>query len=545
MIGATRRWLRRNRNRIAIGAGVVGAAYLAGQYVLNKISEARERMQLDQRAKENLRRRFEQNQRDCTFTVLALLPTLTENVVDALPVEQLTHELQQKKAERLAKLGQEGSPSEPNSMSTTTDGADVASLSSMQSSSFVHASQMGESKSQDSFGGPPRKSKAQLWNELKISSITRALTLLYTVSLLTLLTRIQLNLLGRRNYLSSVASIASPAASYSGRISLQNNEDGNDMNTFGNDFDTNRRYLTFSWWLLNRGYQEILTKVRSAVQEVFGPIPPTEPIAPSRLSSLILQVRQKVEGATETERQDKRWLPFLLPPQDEEATVLLESGVITPPSERSASFSPSPPPSQLRRLLDETADLVDSPHFNRIHTLLLNTLFTQLIDVQVFTQAFSETPLTQQGALRNDPSSTVTVVPVTPPEPRTKLANILAILTKQAHVIGQTTTSTTSTAAAGLTPSGDLSMGNAYVDAMSREVNEVEAFAAVIYAGNLHEEGEALGSNIPEESMTRSNDSISEAELREGLGLNPNSNTTSVQSQLEKVWDRARGFGGR
>jgi peroxin-3 len=52
MISATRRWLRRNRNGIAITAGVVGATYLAGQYIVSKISEARERSNLDRIAKE-------------------------------------------------------------------------------------------------------------------------------------------------------------------------------------------------------------------------------------------------------------------------------------------------------------------------------------------------------------------------------------------------------------------------------------------------------------------------------------------------------------
>jgi peroxin-3 len=52
MIGATKRWFRRNRKGLAIGAGVVGVGYLAGQYVLSKISEARERMSSDRIAKE-------------------------------------------------------------------------------------------------------------------------------------------------------------------------------------------------------------------------------------------------------------------------------------------------------------------------------------------------------------------------------------------------------------------------------------------------------------------------------------------------------------
>lgn len=52
MISATRRWLKRHRTGIAIGAGVVGATYLIGQYVLGKINEARERMQMDRIAKE-------------------------------------------------------------------------------------------------------------------------------------------------------------------------------------------------------------------------------------------------------------------------------------------------------------------------------------------------------------------------------------------------------------------------------------------------------------------------------------------------------------
>ncbi len=52
MISASRRWVRRNRGGIAVAAGVVGATYLAGQYVIGKVSEARERMTSDRMARE-------------------------------------------------------------------------------------------------------------------------------------------------------------------------------------------------------------------------------------------------------------------------------------------------------------------------------------------------------------------------------------------------------------------------------------------------------------------------------------------------------------
>lgn len=52
MISSSRRWLRRNRTRFAVGAGVVGVTYIAGQYVVSKISEYREKAASDHAAKE-------------------------------------------------------------------------------------------------------------------------------------------------------------------------------------------------------------------------------------------------------------------------------------------------------------------------------------------------------------------------------------------------------------------------------------------------------------------------------------------------------------
>ncbi|CAI7579787.1 unnamed protein product [Penicillium pancosmium] len=466
MIGATRRWFQRNRKGLAIGAGVLGAGYLAGQYLLSKISEARERMSSDRIAKENLRRRFEQNQTDCTYTVLALLPTATENVIEALPVEELTKELQKKRAERLARISAgEGTGSDMSSVAPSLPEDDRKSLSSFQSEGFVHASQAGESAESEE---QPRvkRNKTQLWNEVKITSITRSFTLIYTLSLLTIFTRIQLNLLGRRNYLSSVISLATPSAD--SPISLEDHDD-DVTQTLGDDFETNRRYLAFSWWLLHRGWRELMERVQPAVEEVFGPLNPREDISLSKLSELTLQIRKKVEGNTEDERRSKKWLSCLLPPTEEEETVLRESGV-----EGVADPSSSETASKLRHLLDETADLIDSPSFSFVLTLLNNEGFSTLVDQKCANEAFKTSATVPETA----PQSFDSIATVIPPasERKTRLANLLAVMARQAHVIGN-----------------GSHQPNEYLGPMEQNVRELEAFSAVIYSSNF--DLELLGAN--------------------------------------------------
>ncbi|KAH8194191.1 hypothetical protein TruAng_011650 [Truncatella angustata] len=140
MLSATRRWFQRNRTPIAIGVGVIGAGYMATQYVLAKINDARERMSSDRIAKENLRRRFEQNQEDCTFTVLALLPTATTNLLETMNTEKITLEIQQMKGVKNAR-SVDSSATPPSIADTTLTEEEGRSTVSLQSESGVHASQ--------------------------------------------------------------------------------------------------------------------------------------------------------------------------------------------------------------------------------------------------------------------------------------------------------------------------------------------------------------------------------------------------------------------
>ncbi|KAF3935601.1 hypothetical protein ABW19_dt0204183 [Dactylella cylindrospora] len=437
MLKQTRTFFRKNRTNLAIGASVIGGIYIGANYILGKFSETKDRMATDRIARENLRRRFEQNQEDCSFTVLALLPTATERIIELLPVEQITHQLQEKKAARLAKSG---APSEVSFGATSVKDDDGISVKSLKSEPAPAGSEPR-----------PKKTKAQLWNELKITSITRAYTLIYTLSLLCFFTRIQLNLLGRRNYLSSVISLAERDSE--SPISLENNEANPQLS--GEDYDVNRKYLTFSWWLLHRGWRKLLSVVEVSVKQVFGPLNPRDDISMAQLRDLTMQIRKTVEGDEEFS-----WLPFLLPPIGDEDLVLREAGVIPeapspsdPTGASETSFFASSAP--LRRLLDETSDLVDSPPGRDVLNQLFDAGFQVLLEEKLAEQAFKVVAMP-------GPDGRFQEVVEVPPDATTKVANVLAVVTRQAHLIGN-------------------GIPNEYLKAMEKK-QDLTGFSAIIYS---------------------------------------------------------------
>ncbi|KAL2188326.1 Peroxin-3 [Thermothelomyces heterothallicus CBS 203.75] len=502
MLAATKRWFRRNRTPIAIGLGVVGAGYIVTNYVSAKLRDARERMSSDRIAKENLRRRFEQNQEDCTFTVLALLPTATANILKAMDTEQITYEIQQIKgstAARTRSIGSTSPPSMSEANAADDDGRSIITVSA-QSEAGLQTTQISVATPSSAAAPPeshaasappetalappkPRKTKRQLWDDLKISAIARAFTLLYTLSLLTMLTRIQLNLLSRRSYLSSVVSLATGGNAAPGTINLENNDDDGAEEAYGTDFEVNRKYLTFSWWLLNRGWVDVMHRVEAAVRQVFGHLSPRDTISLHTFSKLTHGVRSIVEGSGPSTEARTAWLPFLLPPVDMEDFVLRESGVLEPDPVDNAvaaaqGTSPTPatpaPPStaaSLRRLLDETADLIESPHFAHVHTQLLDAGFSALLEQKVASGVFdaNNTPLAAADPLGGAGAILGNRAVLLP--------KILSVLTRQAHAIGQGMSDA-------VPPTVNV---NEYLQAMEA-VPDLEGFAAVVYSSNWQAE---------------------------------------------------------
>lgn len=252
--------------------------------------------------------------------------------------------------------------------------------------------------------------------------------------------------------------------------------------------------------------------------------------------------------------RDRKWLPILLPPQGQEQNVLRDAGMSTPPiappnpdlaesdSIPSPPASPSPAAvasfSPLRRLLDETSDLVESPMFTHVLTLLLDATFSQLADTKLRSEAYKLPPLASDPA----PAARISeVIEIDPATASTKLANLLAILTREAHKIGN-------------------GVPNEYVQA-AESVSELEGFAAVVYSSNFEFEAGFESSAGPDSSQSGSGDeagakgkdledlSVAEAEeaMREERGRGIIDMATGAVDTawggFESVWGKLSGRG--
>lgn len=352
---------------------------------------------------------------------------------------------------------------------------------------------------------------------------------MYTLALLTMLTRVQLNLLGRRSYLSSVVSLAT--GSNTATISLENKDDDNSTEAYGDDFEVNRKYLTFSWWLLNKGWVDVMQRVEAAVRQVFGQMSPRDQVTFESFSNLTKEVRRLVEGGPAPGQQQQQqtggtstqWLPFLLPTPDQEDYVLRESGILddsaasqTQPTDR----EPSSPTSalSLRRLLDETSDLIESPTFTHVLTQILDAGFSVLLDRKLAEGPFElPPPPTSPAAAAQIIVDVSADVVRDRAEKKVLLPKCLSILTRQAHSIGN-------------------GMPNEYLQAME-SVQDLEGFAAVVYSSNW--ENEIREENlIPSTTTNTAESSVRQSRVlsQEGTGEESLVLVDPTQSSFESVW---------
>ncbi|KAI8575944.1 hypothetical protein K450DRAFT_259067 [Umbelopsis ramanniana AG] len=515
MLKSIKDYTKRHRKGLLITATIIGGGIFAGQYARNKIQELQDKAASERMAKENLKRRFEQNQNDCTFTVLSLLPTLSEQVFDDMAVEELWAKLQELRKEQKQKLekqkeekkqeseieansnqekpveeqeikeesiseaptnsenaetvvneqqSEETKPEpapelflpitedqQPSSKAILNSGTMESSIGSLANSSLSEGSELVSSQKLEVPSEEKAvvlKSKYALWEEIKIKSFTRSLTSLYCVSLLTLLTHTELNLLGRFTYVSSIASLNRSEPTI--RIERSESES---KDTFM-DIDVEGKFLSFSWWLLHKGWKGLAARVEAAVHEVFGSIQLKHATNYEETLRLIKRVRHLIEYDAESMKPHRNSFAQYIIPQnaDDEAEVLVQAGYATSPQEAEKSLKNY----KLRRLLDETSDFVESVDFKTVLGACLEELFA-LFYHNTFTKPFDrENNVSNEDRIQEINSNYLQPSAI---EKKVTIANLLPPVSRQSHLIINS---------------------NEYLNALSY-VKELQAFSAIIY----------------------------------------------------------------
>ncbi|KAJ3019603.1 UNVERIFIED_CONTAM: peroxin [Siphonaria sp. JEL0065] len=297
--------------RILIGTGVaIASGYVLYKYAMHKMEESSQKQVKERQARQNLRVRFEQNQKDATALTLKLVPVVSAQLFPVLGVEDITAALQKLR---------------------------------------VNPEQLSPADA--------KIRKTELWETLKIASFTRTVAALYLINLLYVFSHIQLSIIGRYTYMSSVSSATHDLA-----------------------IETERKFLTFSWYLLHKGLFECTARVKQAVEHVFAGVSISDDISCDELLAHVASIRSNVEewsidGSLLTFGFDS----YLLPSVGQEVTTLKEAS-----GRNDITFDET-----FLKYVNETRDFLEGPDFTLVFRKCLDKSFG-VLESHIRTSLFTE-----------------------------------------------------------------------------------------------------------------------------------------------------------
>ncbi|RCI02277.1 peroxin, partial [Rhizopus stolonifer] len=384
-----------------------------------KIKDVQEKATAERLAKENLKRRFQQNQNDCVFTVISLLPTLSDQILKEMNIEAEWAKLQ--KSRDLEKIEKKLKEERENAyvirdeyqvkelVNENKEEQEKASGLDTSVESLSNSILSDDNKLALPDGILDKKQKQLIWEEIKTKSFVRTFTSIYSITLLTLLSHIQLNLLGRFTYMWSVSILnkAEPT------IRLQQADTGY------LDPQIEHMFLSTSWWLLHRGWRKCAKRVQDAADEIISSMSLKNSLNYKDAQELSQQLRRRIEY--EEDGSPISYRTWMLPDVEEEELEVLQGTGFDGNALKSDNSAIN-----LRRLLDETKDYIDSPDFQQVASSCLNEVFT------IFDQnAFAKSLLSDL----EDASSIKDMSQVSEQEKTLTLAKLLPIISRQSHLV--------------------------------------------------------------------------------------------------------------
>ncbi|KAJ2370317.1 peroxin [Coemansia sp. RSA 2607] len=368
MLDSAWSFVRRHQRKLLITAGVAGGLYYSGKLLLGRIAEMQAASAKERAAKDGIRRRFDQNQRDCLFTIMSLLPELSEQVLHEVDVEKLIAEL------RAIHTPIQRASASPGNVWSGDEQQSHSQNKHHTSETGSSGSGAEEDDGQDNGGSPRqdgenksdkeptqstdahRRTKVEIWEDIKIQSFARTLIAVYSESLLTMLVHVQLSMVGRSTYLDSVVG------KYAGEdVALE----GRLVSRLSSADEQN--FLMLAWWFINRGWRQLMGLVLDATNHCIGQLPLKERVSHRELSGLFSNIhnRMRDNGLLQT-------LPsILLPLGDSNVGEYLAANRL----EAEHVFTPV-----FVRLLDQIRDIIESTDFTYVLGCCVDRLTAQLLE---------------------------------------------------------------------------------------------------------------------------------------------------------------------
>jgi len=331
-------FVQNNRKKIIMTTGIFGGVYLIGRFAKGKLVELQQTMALDQITRENIKKRYQRNQFDCLTTTANFLPILLEEISSTYNVEIITARLQHTKNTNI-----QINPENPEQ--------DLEQIQRLE-----------------------KKTKRELWEELKIMSFTRLIASVYIINLISLFTYLQINLIGRYVYIDSVITLNHNKTDNNNSVKEKTPSDDSAQ---GLSTEIQAKYLAFSYYLIHVGWKKLAERVREETEKEIGPLLLNGKITFEDLIEIFNKIRMNVEETTSLPEKSNRYkdlnkdlnmVQYIINNEQYDNEIL--ATVTNDPTVKIDD--------KLKNLLNETRDILESEDFSAVLSSCLNDSFESL-----------------------------------------------------------------------------------------------------------------------------------------------------------------------
>ncbi|XP_056020374.1 serine/threonine-protein kinase RIO1-like [Ostrea edulis] len=292
--------IKKHRRKFIYGGMFIGGVYMAYRYAHRRMKEIQEKEANECLTHARRQHHFDSNQRTCNMTVLSMVPNLREILQQMFDTESITEILK----------------SNPSN-------------------------------------------KLELWEELKILSVTRMVCVIYACSMMSLLIRVQLNVIGGYIYLQNNNSSAQDKE----RPESLPFQQGTPIIPK----PVQERYLSEIKYLMDKGICQLGELIKSAVKKEISSISLKEQLTLHNVESCLEHIRERLETSPEISSLSSPTLqlcPYMFPPENSSFTV--HQGTDD---------------EMYECLMQETRDILESADFHTVLKTCLDRGFQKLLDL--------------------------------------------------------------------------------------------------------------------------------------------------------------------